>query len=564
MDINDNMQNIDGLVFDSPKNQSSYIKVIGVGGGGNNAVNHMFRQGIAGVDFIVCNTDQKALNTSPVPNKIMLGNGMGAGNNPEVARAAAEAKSEELCAVLKDNTKMLFIAAGMGGGTGTGAAPVIAKLAKGVDLQDGYTTKILVVAIVTMPFYFEGVKRMKQALAGLEELRKNVDSVLVINNDKLLKKDNLPLPSAYALADDVLLTAAKGISELITMNSYINIDFEDVNAVMAGSGTALMGVGVGKGDNRANDAIMMATTSELLNDNDISGAKDILLYITSSDKNVISVGELTEITDYITRLTGSNDTNVIWGQGTDDQLEDEVKITLIATGFEAKKNNPPEKHVLEESHIVDSARVKPVPVAEAPDIKLNEPVSQHRIYTLCESMSTELKPKGEHIPGAVTFGFGEHNQEKVDDGMQLVHKEQPAVNVTSNSDTLFIHTQHEDEAEKSLEEPLTMRMEAPITMAIETPATTAEVEEVSEQKVETPSLSQEMKTTAEERIKRMHDLLRNNPMGAEIAESMTTEELMGGSVPAVAPLSVSEMPTTYLGEGGKICKQDGYLDNKAD
>lgn len=562
MDINDNMQNMDGLVFDSPKNQTSYIKVIGVGGGGNNAVNHMFRQGIAGVDFIVCNTDQKALNTSPVPNKIMLGNGMGAGNNPEVAKTAAEAKSEELSAVLKDNTKMLFIAAGMGGGTGTGAAPVIAKLAKDIDLQDGYTKKILVVAIVTMPFYFEGMKRMKQAMAGLEELRKNVDSVLVINNDKLLKKDNLPLPSAYALADDVLLTAAKGISELITMNSYINIDFEDVNAVMAGSGTALMGVGIGKGETRANDAIVMATTSELLNDNDISGAKDILLYITSSEKNVISVGELTEITDYITRLTGSNDTNVIWGQGTDDSLEDEVKITLIATGFEAKKNNAPEKHVLEDTHTSQVEPAKPAPVVETIDVKTNEPVSKGRIFTLGENM--ESKPKGEHIPGAVTFGFGEHSQEKADDGIQLIQREKPAVNVTSNSDTMYMRTSHEDEAATVTEEPLTMRTEAPITLGIETPAPSADVEETPAQQVETPSLSPEMKTTAEERIKRMHDLLRNHPMGAEIAESMTTEELMGGSMPAAAPLSASDMPTTYLGQGGKICKQDGYLDNKAD
>jgi len=402
MDTNDILQNMEGLSFDSPQNQTSYIKVIGVGGGGNNAVNHMFRQGITGVDFIVCNTDRKALNTSPVPNKIMLGNGMGAGNNPEVARAAAEAKSDEIRAALADNTKMLFIAAGMGGGTGTGAAPVIAKLAKEITLEDGYTNKILVVAIVTMPFFFEGMKRMKQALAGLEELRGHVDSVLVINNDKLLKKGNLPLPSAYALADDVLLTAAKGISEVITVNSYVNIDFEDVNTVMAGSGTALMGVGVGKGENRANDAIVMATTSELLNDNDISGAKDILLYITSSVENVISVDELSEITDYITRLTGSTDTNVIWGQGTDDALEDEIKITLIATGFEAKKNN-----AIENTGRVEEKKTEAIKVQETP-IVIAKPQesSKGTLYSLDDTKPTENKL---HVPEAVTWRFSQQS-----------------------------------------------------------------------------------------------------------------------------------------------------------
>ena len=561
MDTNDNMQNMDDLVFDSPKNQTSYIKVIGVGGGGNNAVNHMYRQGISGVDFIVCNTDQKALNTSPVPNKIMLGNGMGAGNNPDVARAAAEEKKDELRAIFEDNTKMLFIAAGMGGGTGTGAAPVIAKLAKEVELKDGYTKEILVVAIVTMPFFFEGVKRMKQAMAGLEELRNSkVDSVLVINNDKLLKKGNLPLPQAYALADDVLLTAARGISEIITVNSYINIDFEDVNAVMAGSGTALMGVGTGAGEDRATKAIEMATTSELLNDNDISGAKDILLYISYSENNVITVDELSEITDYMTRLTGSRDTNVIWGQGADDTLTDEIKITLIATGFEAKKNDAPEIHKLDENN-GQSLKSEAKPAVPEVSVEVNEANAQRRIFTLGEKSAAENKPAGEHIPGAISFSFGDHSQDKVDDGMQLIHKDQPAVQVTSNADTMFLRTNRVEEQESEESAAVALSIEEPA--AEETNTMRCEVVEPETKRIEEPTLSPEMKTTAEERIKRMHDLLHNNPMGPKIAEEMTPAELMS-DVSAMPPLSESDMPTTYLSAGGRICKQDGYLDNKAD
>ena len=460
---------------------------------------------------------------------------------------------------------MVFITAGMGGGTGTGAAPVIAKLAKEVELKDGYTKEILVVAIVTMPFFFEGVKRMKQAMAGLEELRNSkVDSILVINNDKLLKKGNLPLPQAYALADDVLLTAARGISEIITVNSYINIDFEDVNAVMAGSGTALMGVGIGQGENRAAEAIKAATTSELLNDNDISGAKDILLYISYSENNVITVDELGEITDHMTRLTGSTETNVIWGQGTDDTLTDEIKITLIATGFEAKKNIESEKQ--KEEH----RRIGPIPndlkqdASDSPvNVTTNGANAEHRIFTLEENRSAERKTVGEHVPGDVTFRFNDHTQTKSDDGMQLIHKDQPAVQVTSNADTMFLRTSRQEEAESVVvEEPISLGIEAPEAEQEEMTLNSETLEPVARQ-VEAPSLSEEMQTTAEERIKRMHDLLHNNPMGPKIAEELTPAELMG-NVNALPPLSESDMPTTYLSRDGRICKQDGYLDNKAD
>lgn len=323
------------LEFDSPKEQSSYIKVIGVGGGGSNAVNNMYAQGIQGVDFIVCNTDMKSLNNSPVPNKIILGE-LGAGNIPEVARKAALEHKDDIREAIVNNTQMLFITAGMGGGTGTGAAPVIAEIAKQIELEDETVKRILVVAIVTVPFTFEGRRRHLQAESGIEELRKHVDSILVINNDKLRQLGNLTFREAFKQADDVLYTAVKGIAEIITVSAYVNIDFHDVNTVMENSGTALMGAGVGTGETRAKDAIVAASTSVLLNDNDISGAKNILLYFSYSPNYEISMDELGEVTDYITQITGNIDTDVIWGAGADDNLGDELKITLIATGFEKK------------------------------------------------------------------------------------------------------------------------------------------------------------------------------------------------------------------------------------
>ena len=329
-----------GFQFDAPKYESSYIKVIGVGGGGTNAVNHMYMQGIQGVDFIVCNTDDKSLDSSPVPTKIKLGkNGLGAGNIPAVAREKALEMGEQIKEYLSGNTQMLFITAGMGGGTGTGAAPVIAKLAKEIDIDDD-VPKILVVAIVTLPFSFEGRKRKLQAEEGIAELKKYVDAILIINNDKLRDLGNMGLRSAFSKADDILLVGAKGIAEIITVKSYINIDFRDVNTVMQGSGVALMGSGVAEGEDRAIKAIQMATNSVLLNDNDIKGAKNILLYLSSGSENEITMDEIGEITDYIRDETG-NEADVIWGAGFDDGLEQNISITLIATGFEAKKIEAP-------------------------------------------------------------------------------------------------------------------------------------------------------------------------------------------------------------------------------
>ncbi|PLW99809.1 MAG: cell division protein FtsZ [Marinilabiliales bacterium] len=316
----------DILEFNLPKDRSSIIKVIGVGGGGSNAVNHMFLQGIKGVDFILCNTDAQALDMSPVPNKIQLGSsGLGAGAVPSVARDAALAKGDEIRKMLESNTKMLFITAGMGGGTGTGAAPVIAEIAKELG--------ILTVGIVTLPFAFEGRKRKQQAEIGIKELRSYVDTLLVICNDKLRQLyGNLKLSQAFCNADNVLTTAAKGIAEIITETGYINVDFEDVKTVMNNSGVAIMGNATAEGENRAQKVIEEALASPLLNDNDIKGASDILLYISSGMEEEILMDEITEITDYIQDAAGQT-AEIIWGNGFDETLGKKISVTLVATGF---------------------------------------------------------------------------------------------------------------------------------------------------------------------------------------------------------------------------------------
>lgn len=319
------------LKFEMPKNQSSIIKVIGVGGGGSNAVTHMFKQGIRGVDFVICNTDCQALDTSAVPIKVQLGTkGLGAGSIPQVGKEAATENIDQIRKLLENNTKMVFITAGMGGGTGTGAAPVIASLAKELG--------ILTVGIVTLPFSFEGRKRAQQARAGVDELRKSVDTLLIICNDKLRELEgDLKLSEAFSKADNILTVAAKGIAEIITVTGYINVDFEDVKTVMQGSGKAIMGSGMASGENRALEAVQMAMTSPLLDDANIRGASNILLYISSGNEE-ITLDEVMEITDYIQHEAGST-ADIIWGNGTDESLGDKISLTLIATGFDSKNKS---------------------------------------------------------------------------------------------------------------------------------------------------------------------------------------------------------------------------------
>jgi cell division protein FtsZ len=316
--------------FDLPVNKSSIIKVLGVGGGGSNAVNHMFRQGIKDVDFVVCNTDAQALANSPVPVKIQLGasltEGRGAGNKPEVGRQAAIESLDNLIEILSVNTRMLFITAGMGGGTGTGAAPVIAKAARELG--------ILTVAIVTIPFKNEGPRRVNQALEGISELEKHTDSLLVVNNEKIRQiYGDLRLSEAFSKADDVLAIAAKGIAEIITVHGFINVDFADVQTVMTNSGVAILGTGMAEGEGRAIGAIKEALNSPLLNDTDIKGARNILLNVISGEDEV-TMDEIGQIIDYVKDCSGIN-TDLIWGNGTDPKLSSKISVTIIATGFNA-------------------------------------------------------------------------------------------------------------------------------------------------------------------------------------------------------------------------------------
>jgi cell division protein FtsZ len=360
------------MQFEMLKEKSSIIKVIGVGGGGGNAVNHMYRQGITGVDFIICNTDAQALELSPIPNKVQLGasltEGMGAGSIPEVGKNSAIENIDDIKQMLGSNTKMLFITAGMGGGTGTGASPIIAKAAREMD--------ILTVGIVTTPFAFEGKRRKMQADEGMEELKKHVDSFLVISNDRLRQIfGNLTLGSAFAQADNILTIAAKGIAEIITLPGYINVDFKDVRTVMKDSGVSIMGSCAAEGENRASKAVEGALSSPLLKDNEIEGARYILLNISSGDKEV-TMDEVSIITDYIQEEAGLA-ADLIWGNCKDESLGDKISVTIIATGFQTKD----EREKVQNSKKVVSMLV---PDNEQPVKPVNEFINPVKANTAAE------------------------------------------------------------------------------------------------------------------------------------------------------------------------------------
>jgi cell division protein FtsZ len=369
------------MYFELPVIKSSIIKVLGVGGGGSNAVNHMFRQGIKDVDFIVCNTDAQALANSPVPVKVQLGasltEGGGAGNKPEVGRQAAIESLDNMADILTANTRMLFITAGMGGGTGTGAAPVIAKVAKEMG--------ILTVGIVTIPFKNEGPRRVNQALEGIGELEKHVDSLLIINNEKIRQiYGDLRLSEAFAKADDVLAVAAKGIAEIITVHGFINVDFADVKTVMTNSGVSILGTGMSAGEGRAINAVKEALNSPLLNDTDIKGAKNILLNVISGDEEV-TMDEIGQIIDYVKDCSGIH-TDLIWGNGTDPALGNKISVTIIATGFSA--GNIPELYIrkrqidtipLEESPLPEGEEERILVLKDAPTGKSNPHASQRSL-----------------------------------------------------------------------------------------------------------------------------------------------------------------------------------------
>ena len=378
-----------GITFDLPKNQSNVIKVIGVGGGGSNAINHMFKQGIKGVDFVICNTDAQALNSSGVPNKIQLGihitEGLGAGANPEIGEKAAVESLEEIRTMLNTNTKMVFITAGMGGGTGTGAAPIIAKMARELD--------ILTVGIVTMPFQFEGKIRNTQAHKGIEKLRKVVDSLVIINNNKLREVyGNLGFKAGFSKADEVLSTAARGIAEVITHHYTQNIDLRDAKTVLTNSGTAIMGASTAVGESRAKKAITSALDSPLLNDNKITGAKNVLLLIVSGNQE-ITIDEIGEINDHIQAEAGYG-ANIIMGVGEDEKLGEAISVTVIATGFDVDQQNDitnvePKKvvHALEDEQIMEHDLMPPKIIQTLEDEQIDLDQEEETVFYSLEDDS---------------------------------------------------------------------------------------------------------------------------------------------------------------------------------
>ncbi len=450
------MDNLDGLEFDLPKNPPAVIKVIGVGGGGGNAVNHMYNLGIRGVDFFICNTDNQALLSSPIPNRIQLGvtitEGLGAGANPEVGRDAAEESKEDIAKVLASNTKMVFITAGMGGGTGTGAAPVIARIAREAG--------ILTVGILTTPFAFEGASRLQQAHAGIEEMRKHVDSLIVINNNKLREVyGNLGFKAGFAKADEVVAIAVRGIAEVITHQYNINIDLRDAKTVLNNSGTAIMGSGKASGEDRAKKAIVSALDSPLLNDNHIRGAKNVLLLIVSGQEE-ITIDEIGEINDHIQHQAGGG-ANIIMGVGEEDGLGSEISVTVIATGFSTEKQESvivktPKRivHTLEEEQEVSQNLFeKPLknevvqPATEAPkpkpvDLFSTEDSVKEEKKIVQETPQAEVEPKSENTSfeedDIITFTLSDEDEsvpfviedEEAVKEEEVVYEQEAEVNAT--------------------------------------------------------------------------------------------------------------------------------------
>ncbi|MGB5820363.1 MAG: cell division protein FtsZ [Saonia sp.] len=413
---------LDSIAFDLPKNQSNVIKVIGVGGGGSNAINHMFQAGINGVDFVICNTDSQALQNSSVPNKIQLGvsltEGLGAGANPEVGEQAAIESMEDIKNMLDTTTKMIFITAGMGGGTGTGAAPVIAKMAKEMD--------VLTVGIVTMPFQFEGKMRCQQAQIGIEKLRSNVDSLIVINNNKLREVyGNLGFKAGFSKADEVLATAARGIAEVITHHYTQNIDLRDAKTVLSNSGTAIMGSSIASGSSRANEAIMKALDSPLLNDNKINGAKNVLLLIVSGSQE-ITIDEIGEINDHI-QIEAGHGANIIMGVGEDESLGEAIAVTVIATGFNVDQQNDIVNtetkkiiHTLEDEQRAEQNLTADAVVHQLEEEGLFEPVIKHTLVEEKESdQELDLIPTTNYIRNFNVF-YEEVVAEGVEDDFIII------------------------------------------------------------------------------------------------------------------------------------------------
>ncbi|PWH81637.1 cell division protein FtsZ [Algibacter marinivivus] len=488
------------ISFDLPKNQSNVIKVIGVGGGGSNAINHMFQQGIKGVDFYICNTDAQALQNSGVPNKIQLGlnltEGLGAGANPDIGEQSAVESFDDISQMLDTNTKMVFITAGMGGGTGTGAAPIIAKMAKDLD--------ILTVGIVTMPFQFEGRMRIEQSQKGIEKLRNVVDSLIVINNNKLREVyGNLGFKAGFSKADEVLSTAARGIAEVITHHYTQNIDLRDAKTVLSNSGTAIMGSALASGQNRAQDAIRKALDSPLLNDNKITGAKNVLLLIVSGAQE-ITIDEIGEINDHIQNEAGHG-ANIIMGVGEDEALEESIAVTIIATGFNVEQqdeisNTETKKvvHSLSEEQDLDAHEKEPVVIE--PTIILEEkketPVVRHTLEIEDEEVTFVKKDEVQQV-------------DEVDDDFKLIPTSEiiKNINVVYNQvDAKIEEVTNNEEDEDFIIKPVT-RMAADIEDVQDIEVISDNIEE--EQQI-TLTFDLPLSTPSEEVVEEKEDIISHD------------------------------------------------------
>ncbi|WP_306640357.1 cell division protein FtsZ [Sanyastnella coralliicola] len=520
-------QNFEPMRFDLPKEQSSIIKVIGVGGGGSNAVNYMYEQGIKGVDFMVCNTDAQALDASPVPVKIQLGEtltqGRGAGSLPEVGRNAAVENLEDVKAIIGENTTMVFVTAGMGGGTGTGAAPVIARAAKEMG--------ILTVGIVTIPFIFEGRRRSQQADSGLEEMRDAVDTLLVIKNDKLRELfGNLPLKKAFDHADEVLCTAAKGIAEVITLTGQINVDMNDVNTVMRDSGVAIMGSGRASGDGRAMFAVEQALESPLLNDNDITGANFVLLNITHGSEEVL-MDEISEITDYIQDRAGST-AEVIWGYGPDEALGSDLCVTVIATGFSQNDIDAgiPQKPVEVKKFDLPMDNVKEVTQ------KVDKPTSNNEPFIVEQPKAEEpflVKPTPEPTPA-------------------------PEPAAPTNEDEVIRHTLEETTQEEEWEAPAN---DQPMLFEVESPITASQ-EPVAPIQEEEPAPANDALKFEPETPEETHYFTLD---GAEVTKDELLSTSPTDSVQFTDELSVTpeqEEPTANEGQDAQPTREELMMRNR--
>ena len=526
------------MKFNLPKDQASIIKVIGVGGGGSNAVNHMYNQGITGVDFIICNTDAQALELSPIPNKIQLGTtlteGLGAGANPEVGKNAAIEDIDNIKKILENNTKMVFITAGMGGGTGTGAAPVIANVAREMG--------ILTVGIVTIPFSFEGRRRKQQAEEGLEQLRQNVDTLLIINNDKLrMMHGNLKMGEAFSKADDILTVAAKGIAEIITVAGYINVDFEDVKTVMKDGGTAIMGSATAEGDNRAIEAVTKAISSPLLNDNEIEGANYILLNITSGEDE-ITMDEIDDITDYIQNEAGYT-AELIWGNGLDESLGNKVSVTVIATGFGKKELGKIDDLNKAEEHVVHTLDTDDSPTNEITtevtdniiEDENDEPYissSSQSAFEFNDVFSEEVNEtvSEENDEDAIVFGLDddiEEIEEKQSIMMEEEQDNQHHQETETEDNDFFVSENNNNEAEQdenSIVWNLNDDVDADVNETKQT--TTFSGEQHLEEEEEKSSLVYSAKIPDEDQLKRNNErIMRIRELGMKMKTSSGLSEL---------------------------------------